>query len=55
MNKLYLGDSVYASFDGLAVILTTETDSPDGPSNEIFLEPEVQIALVSYIERLGKK
>ncbi len=35
----YLGDGVYADFDGFAVVLTTE----DGVSvtNRIVLEPEV--------------
>lgn len=49
-QKEYLGDSVYAEFDGYGVVLTTENG--EGPSNRIFLEPEVQIALVQFFERI---
>jgi len=52
MKKTYLGDSVYVEFDGNGLILTTENGLPDGPSNTIYLEPEVSIALVEFIERL---
>lgn len=46
----YLGDGVYADFDGFSIILTTE----DGISitNRIVLEPEVLAALTTYVERL---
>lgn len=46
MNKEYLGDSVYASFDGFHVVLTTENDIT--PSNTIALEPAVLAALDRY-------
>lgn len=46
--KQYLGDSVYADFDGCMVILTTENGY--GPSNTIALEPEVLAALNRYVE-----
>ena len=44
--KQYLGDGVYADFDGFALVLTTE----DGISaqNEIVLEPSVVEALLRY-------
>jgi hypothetical protein len=45
-RKVYLGDSVYASFDGWYVTLTTENGY--GPSNTIHLEPEVLEALKRY-------
>ena len=48
--KDYLGDSVYADFDGLSIVLTTENGY--GPSNTIVLEPEVLMALDRYRERL---
>jgi len=51
VHKSYLGDSVYADCDGFAVILTTENDDC-GPSNIIYLEPEVIAALNRYVERL---
>lgn len=51
MKKVYLGDSVYASFDGHVVTLTTENGLPTDPSNKIYLEPEVYAALVNFVER----
>ncbi len=49
-RKIYLGDAVYAEFDGYAVILTTE----DGlqTTNTIYLEPEVLAALDEYVKSL---
>jgi hypothetical protein len=44
--KLYLGDSVYADFDGYAITLTTENGH--GPSNIIYMEPRVLKALDDY-------
>lgn len=46
--KRYLGDSVYASFDGYHIILTTENGRPSDPSNQIALEPSVLNALKGY-------
>lgn len=48
MQKEYLGDSVYASFDGSRITLTTENGF--GPSNTIHLEPGVYRALVQYVQ-----
>jgi len=48
--KDYLGDSVYADFDGFHVVLTTENGY--GPSNTIALEPNVLKALDIYLKRL---
>jgi len=50
MNKLYLGDAVYADFDGYMITLTTE----DGinVTNTIHLEPEVYEALKIYVDRI---
>lgn len=44
-DKIYLGDSVYASFDGYMVTLTTENGY--GPSNTIHLEPEIIQRLIT--------
>lgn len=49
-TKDYLGDSVYADFDGYCVVLTTENGY--GPSNTIVFEPEVIEAFQRYIKRL---
>lgn len=47
--KTYLGDSVYAEINKYGqVVLTTENDD-HGPSNTIFLEPEVWAELVSFV------
>lgn len=48
--KAYLGDAVYADFDGYAIILTTE----DGvrATNTIVLEPQVYEALLAWVDRL---
>lgn len=50
MKKTYLGDGVYAEFDGWVVQLTTE----DGirTTNTIFLEPEVFLALKQFVEQI---
>lgn len=50
IEKEYLGDSVYAAFDGFGIVLTTENGL--GPSNRIVLEPEVMHELYRYVERL---
>jgi hypothetical protein len=50
--KAYLGDSVYADFDGYHIILTTENGLPHDPSNRIALEPAVLRALTLYADRL---
>ncbi len=48
--KQYLGDGVYAAWDGFAIVLTTE----DGISaqNTIYLEPQVVEALQRYIKTI---
>lgn len=48
-KKTYLGDSVYADFDGFQIVLTTENGY--GPSNRICMESEVFRALFAYIEK----
>ena len=52
MSKTYLGDSVYADFDGYHIILTTENGYPDDPRNRIALEPQVLSALNNYVQGL---
>jgi hypothetical protein len=46
--KSYLGDSVYANYDGYHIILTTENGLPNDPSNKIALESGVLHALNRY-------
>jgi hypothetical protein len=47
MPKLYLGDSVYAAITDTGTVLLT-TENGGGPSNSIYLEPEVMRALIVY-------
>ena len=55
-KKTYLGDSVYAEFDGFHLILTTENGCPGAPGNKIYLDPSVVQSLLKFIEhgREGK-
>ena len=50
--KEYIGDGIYASFDGYQIWLRTS----DGIryTNEIALEPSVFNALIDYQERLAR-
>ncbi|MGH7849625.1 MAG: hypothetical protein ACREOP_04950 [Thermodesulfobacteriota bacterium] len=47
-HKIYIGDSVYADFDGFNLILTTENGY--GPSNTIYLEPGLLRKIVDYYQ-----
>jgi len=49
MNKVYLGDSVYAEWENGMLLLTTNNGHPDDPRNKIYLEPEVIRALNKYL------
>ena len=40
-KKIYLGDSVYALYDGYHIVLTTENGLPNDPSNKISLDASV--------------
>jgi hypothetical protein len=53
MKKQYLGDGVYVEFDPASggVVLTTEDGI--GATNQIFMEPEVIVALGDYIDRMA--
>lgn len=48
--KRYIGDAVYANFDGYSVVLTTENGIE--PYNTILLEPRVLLQLEDYIKEL---
>lgn len=49
-NKQYLGDGVYADFDGYHIQLTTENGVDT--TNQIALEPDVMTALERYAKSL---
>lgn len=48
-NETYLGDAVYASYDGYHIKLRTG----DYNNQVIYLEPSVYEALVCYVEKLS--
>jgi len=50
--KDYLGDSVYAEFDGFGIWLTTNNGYLDDPRNKIYLEPQVYFALLRFVEQV---
>jgi hypothetical protein len=52
--KIYLGDSVYAEFDGFGIWLTTNNGYPDDPRNKIYLEPQIVHGLSQFLERAPK-
>lgn len=53
MKPVYLGDSVYAQFDGYHIILTTNNGM--GASNIICMEDSVLEAFDRYREQLAAK
>lgn len=50
-NETYLGDAVYASFDGYQIKLRTG----DGNAQVIYLEPSVWHALQNFVALLSRK
>jgi hypothetical protein len=50
--KIYLGDSVYAQYDGYVITLTTENGIPEDPTNTIHLEPDVLNKLMAFSKAL---
>jgi hypothetical protein len=52
MEDVYLGDGVYASFDGFNIWLDTRAQLPE---HRIALEPATYEALVSYVAYLQQK
>jgi hypothetical protein len=48
--KQYIGDAVYADFDGYSIVLTTENGIR--ATNTVVLEPEVFAALLQWRKRL---
>lgn len=52
-TKAYLGDGVYVDVEHGMLKLTT--DYGLGPTNTIYLEPEVYAQLLAYVENLKKR
>ena len=53
-EKEYLGDSVYAEFDGDGIILTTENGLPE-QRNTIYLDMATIAALTRFVEMIAEK
>lgn len=51
ITETYLGDGVYATFDGWNIILDLRAQGPE----KICLEPEVMLALYKFAKQLGWK
>ena len=52
-RKIYLGDGVYAEHDPANMIRLWTSDG-FRETNEIFLEPEVWLALQRYVQKIWK-
>lgn len=50
MNRIYLGDSVYAQLEPETGMVLLCTDNGFGPENKIYLEESVIEALVNYLK-----
>jgi hypothetical protein len=55
MESRYLGDGVYASYRDDMILLTTMSHREDDAEHKIWLEPEVAMALKTYIEQTIKE
>jgi hypothetical protein len=50
MEKQYLGDGLYASYDGYQV--TLKANSETNPTDTVYLDPHVLFALLNFIKRI---
>lgn len=53
--KSYLGEGVYADFDGFAIALTTDEWAYRAPNNRIVLKPEMLKAFDTYRSMLKER
>jgi hypothetical protein len=51
IGKCYLGDGVYAGFDGYHIVLTTQ-HGESRPNNIIYLDPNVIAQLLQYLDNM---
>ena len=51
MNKLYLGDGLYAEYDGHMLVLKANDDIH--PSDIVYLDPSTLSALVLFLKKNG--
>jgi hypothetical protein len=50
VKRTYLGDGVYALFDGLSIVLTTENGV--SVTNTVVLDPQVLVNFELWLKRL---
>ena len=48
----YLGDGLYAYFDGFRIELYAYAHNGSGKTNSVYLEPTTYAALLKYVARL---
>jgi hypothetical protein len=53
-QERYLGDGVYASFDGYQIKLRTNR-TPRGVDDEIYFDPSTLLAFEGYVKQLKEK
>lgn len=51
-NYSYIGDGVYAFFDGFGIWLRTGSHEEDKCDDKIYLEPDVLVSLNKFVDRL---
>ena len=51
----YLGDRLYADFDGYQICLSANDRASGSPTDEVYLKPGVIGNLLTYIKTLQKK
>ena len=52
-NSVYLGDGVYAEFDGHGIWL--RANDYENPTDKIYIEPSVWFALLAFVDGLSEK
>lgn len=48
----YLGDGLYADYDGWQIVLSANDRNSGHPTARVYLEPLVIVAFLRYIERI---
>jgi hypothetical protein len=51
-NETYLGDGLYAQFDGFQFVL--KANDPITPTDTVYLEPRVVEAFNAFVQRINK-
>lgn len=54
-NYSYIGDGVYAYFDGYGIWLRTGDHRAERCDNKIYLEPDVFLNLNKFVDKLRNK